>query len=268
MMDQNKIKENNSSNSTAWEEYLTEEEDQEAEEDTLSFCNLTMQEEYYKDSSLQQSPRNSSSAQDGFDFFNNETNPEFFSTPDIIFCGKLLSMHEEEDDYLNEYQKRDYLTMVRSHSFRRPDQYPFFDNERDLSPAKISSGSGRFSSNISNSHAHADSTYHVQKVNITSLTSMSAKSRRRMFMFGPVKFKPEMELSAIKERQGRRRLPMSTPVVDGGEAVASGGGKRSGRNWNIVRSSLRGRGQLTAVFAKSFGCIPAASVGKWVNVAN
>nr|GLL37671.1 hypothetical protein DM860_006341 [Ipomoea trifida] len=38
-----------------------------------------------------------------------------------------------------------------------------------------------------------------QKVNISSLASMSAKSMRRTFIFGSLKFKPEMDLVAIKE---------------------------------------------------------------------
>ncbi|XP_027155735.1 uncharacterized protein LOC113757064 [Coffea eugenioides] len=250
---------------TTWE-YFGEEEEEEAE-DTLSFCNLNIQE--YKECSVLQSPRDSS-AQDLFEFFSDERSPEFFSAPDVVFCGKL--MHENRDDQLNEYQKRDYLTMVRSHSFR-----PSSRDEKDRSTATKS----LVSRQISSSKSRVGSIYRVQNVNISGLTSMSKKSRRRMFMFGPVKFKPEMELSAIKERQGRRSTTsttMSPPtqVKDGGKAVVRSGGKaapaadkgkRSG-TWNMVRS-LRGKGHLTAVLARSFGCIPAAaSVGKYLPVAN
>ncbi|KAL3523455.1 hypothetical protein ACH5RR_016289 [Cinchona calisaya] len=247
--------ENKEINNTTWEYFGEEAEEV---EDTLSFCNLTMQE--YKESSVLQTPRDSSCSahEDFFEFFNEEKNPEFFSAPDIIFCGKIM---EEE---LNEYQKRDYLAMVKSHSFRSSyDECPSFNNERDL---KKSSTSTRYVT---------DSKYHVQRVNITSLTSMSAKSRRRMFMFGPVKFKPEMELSAIKERQGRRSpkimFPASEEDAGNGKAVVvskAGGGGAKKSHWSMVRSSLKGRSHLTAVLAKSFGCIPRVSVGKWIKVAN
>lgn len=255
---------------TTWEYSGGEEE----VEDALSFCNLNMQE--YKDSSGLQSPRDDS-AQDFFEFFSDERNPEFFSAPDVIFCGKL--MHEDQDDdQLNEYQKRDYLTMVRSHSFRRSscDEYPFFNNEKDLSTEKNSSVHRRILSSKSGLGS-MDSTCRVQKVNISGLTSMSKKSRRRMFMFGPVKFKPEMELSAIKERQGRRSTTTMFPSkqeVDGGKAVVRSGGKaaaghqgKKSCHWNMMRS-LQGRGHLTALLARSFGCIPTARVGKYLPVAN
>ncbi|KAL0402349.1 UNVERIFIED_CONTAM: hypothetical protein Slati_4264800 [Sesamum latifolium] len=81
---------------------------------------------------------------------------------------------------------------------------------------------------------------------------MSAKSRRRMFMFGPVKFKPEMELSAIKQRQARRA---STE-----KAAGNGGGTSP---LGVVRS----RSHLTSMLARSFGCIrwrAAAALRGWL----
>ncbi|KAK4430901.1 hypothetical protein Salat_0852000 [Sesamum alatum] len=218
----------------------TEEEEEEA--DRLSFCNLPIGENY--SGSTVQSPRASSAQTDHFfEFFTTHPGPAASHSfhNDIIFCGKIF--HE---DQLNEYQKRDYFATIRSQSLRKP-SFSDSDNRRfsgDLIRPKCAAG---------------DLDYHVQRVNITSLTSMSAKSRRRMFMFGPVKFKPKMELSAIKQRQARRAS---------GAEKAAGGASR----WGVVRSSLRGRSHLTSVLARSFGCIPVAGGGggveRWVGVAN
>lgn len=267
-----------------WEQF------EEQEEDALSFCNL--KQESNSSSALQTPRSNSFSAPEFFEFSNDLPSPElYYSAPDIVFCGKII----EEEVELNEYQKRDYLTMVRSHSLRKPpsyDGYPFLlmsNNDETQEPKPSTShqsGSLRISSSNSHTHssAHHHHHHHVQKVNITSLTSMSAKSRRRMFMFGPVKFKPEMELSAIKERQGKRLTTELSPVtvLDGGKAVVNDGrkppaaarGKRShSSHWGVVKASLMGRAHLRSLFTRSFGfgCIPfhaAAAAENLIKVAN
>ncbi|KAG6389740.1 hypothetical protein SASPL_151213 [Salvia splendens] len=128
---------------------------------------------------------------------------------DIIFCGKII-----------------HAGAVKSKSLRQPDR-------RD-DPVRRLSASTRFE----------DTGYHAQRVNISALTSMSAKSRRRMFMFGPVKFKPEMELSAIKQRQQGKKLPEDPNTRLG-----------------VVQAGLRGRSRLASVLARSLGCIPVAAGG-------
>lgn len=199
-------------------------EETETEEDALSFRNFSINPN--GSDSINNSPKSTS---DPFEFFTN--------SPKIT---------PHEDELLNEYQKRDYLTLIRSTSSRRSQNQAYGDEINRLYP----SNSGRVSG--SEGLTPRDCSYHVSKVNITSLTSMSAKSRRRMFMFGMVKFKPEMELSAIKQRQTKRPpAPMFPAVV---EKVAAGRGK-GGHHWEVVRS-LRGRSHLTALLARSFGCIP------------
>ncbi|KAG6412695.1 hypothetical protein SASPL_125379 [Salvia splendens] len=157
---------------------------------------------------------------------------------DIVFCGKII--HEDgddEEDELNEYQKRDYFATVKSKSLRNKSSSPDSDQRR-------LSATARFSGELIMRPKSPDVEYHVQRVNISSLTSMSAKSRRRMFMFGPVKFKPEMELSAIKQRQGKQ--------------AAAGESGRKGQ-WEMFKSSFRGRSHFTSVLARSLGC----GVGGW-----
>ncbi|KAL2227764.1 UNVERIFIED_CONTAM: hypothetical protein Sindi_2135100 [Sesamum indicum] len=227
------------------------EAEEEDEADALSFCNLPIGEDNYSASTFH-SP--CTTPDHLFQFFTTYPSPHSFHN-DIIFCGKIF--HEDDppvldEDQLNEYQKRDYFATIRSQSLHKPS----FNSDSDNRRLSVST---RFSGDLTRPKSTAgDLDYHVQRVNITSLTSMSAKSRRRMFMFGPVKFKPEMELSAIKQRQARRA---STEKASG-----NGGGTSP---WGVVRSSLRGRSHLTSMLARSFGCIPVAGGGdRWVGVAN
>ncbi|KAL8538602.1 hypothetical protein ACS0TY_000572 [Phlomoides rotata] len=183
----------------------------------------------------------------------NETNPspitqsaqpdhlfEFFAPPpsrysDVILFGKFINIEQDQ-------LKRDYSAATKS---PKP---PFAD--QSAAEKRRLSASTRVSGDL------------VQKVNFSSLTSMSAKSRRRMFMFGPVKFRPEMELSAIKQRLATRPPAPAKP-----SPPPCGGGKS---RWGLMKSSLRGRSPLTTVLARSLWCIPAARGGveRWVGVAN
>ncbi|KAL1553235.1 hypothetical protein AAHA92_13935 [Salvia divinorum] len=165
---------------------------------------------------------------------------------DIVFCGKIIHEEGDDEDGLNEYQKRDYFATVKSKSLRSKPSSPESDQRR-------LSATARFSGELLRPKS-PDVEYHVQRVNISSLTSMSAKSRRRMFMFGPVKFKPEMELSAIKQRQGKQ----------GAAAAESGGGGRKGQ-WEMFKWSLKGRSHFTSVLARSLGC---GGGGGWARQAS
>lgn len=241
--------------------YDAQEEEREREEDNLSFSNLVIAQN--NSESIEESPRNSSAQIDQlFEFFTGLTSQPY-SNSDIISHGKHV-YEPEADEELNEYQKRDYFATVKSRSFRKPS---IQDDDRLGQKDNIMSRFSSSPSDVSQSKCSSrDLNYHVQRVNITSLTSMSAKSRRRMFMFGPVKFKPEMELGAIKQRQSRRVPVVMFPaeaVVSGSRGGKSGGGSR----WGLVRA-LRGRSHLTNVLARSFGCIPVAGVEKYIGVTN
>lgn len=136
------------------------------------------------------SPRTSSvSAPDIFEFFSSIVSGDETSqaTNDIIFCGKLFPYNNDTEMVTSSARTFNYL----------------IDNEKD-----------RFSRGNRSENLQTRSECSVHKVNITSLTTMSPKARRRMFMFGPVKFKPEMELSAIRERQSRRAPALMFPVKE------------------------------------------------------
>ncbi|KAG8380498.1 hypothetical protein BUALT_Bualt06G0021900 [Buddleja alternifolia] len=221
-------------------QFFNTEDDQEA--NRLSFCH--MQEN--NPGPIKHSPIASWTRPDElFEFSTSQTRPVSSIHNDIVFCGKIINNEEEQ---LNEYEKRDYFATIKSRSLRKPS----FSDRNAADDKRRSSSSTRFSGDLTRSTG-GDLDYHVQRVNISSLTSMSAKSRRWMFMFGPVKFKPEMELSAIKQRQARREPAEKT--------VASGGA-------GVVRSGLMRRSYLSSVLARSFGCIPAAALRGGVVVAN
>ncbi|XP_073291107.1 uncharacterized protein [Primulina huaijiensis] len=219
----------------------------------LSFSNLPLRDNN-SPRSLQHSPRSKDQL---FEFFTSQTLP-VFSNEGVVFCGKIIHREKEEEELsLNEFQKRDYFANLRSHSFRRSSITDRKENGDDISCRRYS-GSSRFSTPPS---------YRVQSVNISALTSMSAKSRRRMFMFGPVKFKPEMDLSEIKQRLRRERAAPGKEVVSGcGKGGGVGGSGR--RLWSVVQSNLRLKWQLTRVFTKSFGCLPVGGRESRIVVGN
>lgn len=143
-----------------------------------------------------ESPKVSTSSQDFFEFLNESSDSENYTFSDIIFCGKII---RHENDVL-EHQEQNLSPLFRSNSFHRPVIRPVNQNRAN---------SARFYGS-----------QNLERVNISGLTSMSAKSRRRMFMFGPVKFNPEMELSEIKQRQGRRRTVVIPRSEGGGDTAA------------------------------------------------
>ncbi|XP_009604737.1 uncharacterized protein [Nicotiana tomentosiformis] len=198
--------------------------------ETISLSDLQM-----KDGN--ESPKNSSSPQDFFEFFT-ESDSENYTFSEIIFCGKKISHENNDKRQLEEQLNETYLSpLFRSNSFHRPVTTAM--NQKRANSARFYSSQN------------------VQKVNITALTSMSEKSRRRMFMFGPVKFNPEMELSAIKKRQSRRCVPPPViPASNGGETAAlvksSQKKNKSGPTKKI--EGLRSRPHLANVLAKSLRC--------------
>ncbi|XP_059625369.1 uncharacterized protein LOC132268556 [Cornus florida] len=221
--------------------------DSEEAEDTLSLCDLPMNDFENNPSNHHHSPKTSID-QDLFEFFTGLNSAIGPIDNNIVFCGSIIPYDDEKE--LNEYQKRDYFSVVKSS--------PFHKKSRS---SRLSGGSNRFSGEdrssslrFVNSDSHPCRSFarcEHSPVNITAITSMSAKSRRRMFMFGPVKFKPEMELSAIKKRQSRHAPAAMFPAaVDGGAVAVASAGSRGKSQWGLVRA-LR----CSTVLARSFGCM-------------
>ncbi|WMV53368.1 hypothetical protein MTR67_046753 [Solanum verrucosum] len=204
----------------------TQKEEEEIENlETISLCDLQMNNyEGYE------SPKISSSSEEFFEFLNESSH----SFSDIIFCGKIIRHENESVD-----QEKNLSPLFRSNSFHRHITAPVNNQNR--------ASSARFYSS-------------QERVNISGLTSMSAKSRRKWFMFGPVKFNPEMELSEIKQRQGRRRCALPLPVIpmskDGGDTTALEKSrkkkKESGPTGKLME--LTSRPHFVNVLAKSLRC--------------
>ncbi|XAR72101.1 hypothetical protein NMG60_11018620 [Bertholletia excelsa] len=216
-------------------------------EDDLSLCNLPIQGYDHQDCS----PRPSTSSdRDLFEFFGS-FGSDLRQNDVAVFCGKIIDDQTHDGEEMNEYRKRDYFSL-KSASFHKPSPY-YADGAQGRKPRSVTR---TLSSSVWSP---------VQKVNITSITSMSQKSRRRMFMFGPVKFKPEMDVVAIRKRQGRRPPLQISPLPEDAEALVCrggrwrSGGESGGEAWGLLRA-LWCRSRLAAALAKSFGCISASMV--------
>ncbi|XP_023740194.1 uncharacterized protein LOC111888281 [Lactuca sativa] len=196
-------------------------------DDAFSLRDLQMYDNANANASSTHSSPRTSSGQELFEFFHTLSNPP--ETVDIVFCGKVIpGLVGEGND--------DHFTLVRSPSSRLPD------------PPAVKHAIPMRSASFSTS---------VKKMNITSLTSMSSKSRRRMFMFGPVKFLPEMEMSAIRERQGRRAPSQMFPVSEGGgqeTTVKVIAGRHKNQRRDAVKR-LTCRARLNTVFERSLACL-------------
>ncbi|KAF3631093.1 hypothetical protein FXO37_28176 [Capsicum annuum] len=167
-----------------------------------------------------ESPKGSSSPQEFFEFFSENSDYENYTFSDIIFCGKNIR-HENDIKETELEQTENLSPLFRCDSFHGPCNGLVNQNR-----AKLLASLARFSGS-----------QNLERVNISGLTSMSSKSRRRMFMFGPVKFNPEMELSEIKQRQSRRQSMTTTRSSVGGEVVIPG--SNVGATTTLVKSKMK-----------------------------
>ncbi|KAI4357215.1 hypothetical protein L6164_001178 [Bauhinia variegata] len=153
------------------------------------------------------------------------------ATPnDIVFCGKV---------------------MVRQTEPAPPPKDPF--QSRSESFGRLIIGQTSSEPN-SGQDRRSDSLRSYSAVE--NRCSRSSSTRKRYSgLFGILRFPLQMELSDIKNRQGKME-PATLPAFpgDGDRELASGGGGRS--CWELVRP-LKRRNHLMAFLAKtSFGCIP------------
>ncbi|GMY08729.1 conserved [Fagus crenata] len=206
---------------------------EESEEDTLSLCDLLIDDQEPDSYSPKYFP-NSPSRPDMFEFSKNPINP---TNPKdtMIFCGRVIHQKNQQDQ-----SHRQALFLSRSESFNKSQKFHsarFTGNARSNSlrvptPAPAT-GSSRY--------------YH------------KSDSKKHKVLIGLAKIQPEMDLNEIRKRQGRRAPVPMFPVVDGGEPVVAGGGKSGGTgksHWGLLRP-LRCRGHATNALARAaFGCFP------------
>ncbi|XP_022764303.1 uncharacterized protein LOC111309532 [Durio zibethinus] len=205
---------------------------QEELEETLSFCDLPLEDQDIDQSlSFNKSPNSPSYEHFEFPFI---PNTSLRKNKDIVFCGKLIK--EQGFDGDDDGQSR-YL-------------FP-------LSSARL----------LNNKKKDLGSIYLVNSKPNSSLSTKSFRSqscsfsRKQKVLIGLAKMPPKMELSDIKKRQSRRNpSPMFPPAASGDlEVVAagkscsgdSGGGGRRSHLWGLLRC----RAQLASALAKA-SCIP------------
>ncbi|CAL5363518.1 unnamed protein product [Camellia sinensis] len=222
-------------------------------DDDISLCNLPIQGYKFEEPSR----RSNSSDQDRFEFCG-ATDSELSRNNSVVFFGNNVYREIE-------FRKRDLG--MKSASFHKP---RVGGEDRDgRTVNRNRSISLRFSLLDLSNYSKQGSP--VQKVNISAITSMSAQSRRRMFMFGPMKFKPEMDAVEIKKRKGNRPPMKIPPMSEGGEMVSSAGcgggrgrgkaaGAGAGAGARVMRRPLWSRSHLATALAKSFGCISSSIV--------
>ena len=202
---------------------------QEELEETLSFCDLPLENQDLDQSlSFHHSPNSPSHELFQFPFIpNTPLNNKNY----IVFCGKLIKERDFDDD-----QSR-YLFPLSS--------------ARQLNNHKKDLGS-LYSLNSRPKPSLSTKSFRSQ--------SSCSSLRKHKVLIGLAKIPPTMELSDIKKRQSRKNpSPMFPPVaaddlkvVDAGEGCSAG--CRRGHHWSLLRP-LRCRARLVSALAKA-SCIP------------
>ncbi|XP_022743912.1 uncharacterized protein LOC111294853 [Durio zibethinus] len=204
---------------------------QEELEETLSFCDLPLENQDLDQSlSFHHSPNSPSHEFFQFPFIQDTP---LNSKNDIVFCGQLIKQQEFDDDDL-----RRYLFPLSS-------TRQLNNNKKDLGALYLVNSKPNSSLSTKNFRSQSCSSLRKYKV-----------------LIGLAKIPPKMDLSDMKKRQSRRNpSPMFPPVpigdlqvVEAGNGCGAGG--KRGHHWNLLRP-LRCRVHLASALAKaSLGCIP------------
>ncbi|MBA0782484.1 hypothetical protein Gotri_000365 [Gossypium trilobum] len=202
-------------------------------EETLSFCDLSLEDYQDIDDISHHSLSSPSHDHQHFEF------PIVPNTPlninkanGFAFCGKLINDQGFVDGDGDGDQSR---SVFRLSSVRQ-----FNNKEKDL-------GSFYLLNSKPNSCL---STKGFRSQSYSCL-------RKHKALIGITKIEPKMELGDMKKRQSRRNhpLPMFPPMATGDMAIVeandvSDSGEKRGRRWNLLRC-LRGRPNLFSALAKT-----------------
>lgn len=170
-----------------------------------------------------------------FEFFSDRRS-DMSPADDLIFCGKLVPFknnfpsHDNHHPATHQIQKNTFRRRSESLSELQPARSDstktrqIMKNSRSLDQGKL-----RRSSSTSESRINRNSSFRK------SDSSKVSKTRWYVFMFGLVKFPPEMELRDIKSRQVRRSQTSLFPSVEsiGKGSVKRGGGKGT---WGLLKA--------------------------------
>lgn len=201
---------------------------EEAEEDTLSLCDFTFQDEPISSLPQQNSPTSSfPSDPDDFEF---STGTEIYSQKlppledAVVFCGKFIPRRKPVD--------------VNIIPTTTATQKPFIED-----PFCLRSESFNLLRGSSSHLANRSKSVRLRE---------NASSRKHKVLIGLVKFPTRMELSDIRKRQDRIAPVPMFPVADRSQPIVAGGGRG---HWSLLRP-LRFRSHLVGALARaSFSCM-------------
>ncbi|XVF34218.1 hypothetical protein REPUB_Repub18cG0040200 [Reevesia pubescens] len=219
-------------------------------EEALSLCDLPLDldtnnnpENYdHMEKTPGQSRRSSSEAAPEFFEFLSDLSSNMCPADDIIFCGKLIPLKERpisfqtKNDYLFEEKRKSHVLRKRSESLS------------ELRSSSITrSNSTKDATVLRNSRSLDYQKLHRYKMERYPSTKSVGKSevspkkvikpRWYVFMFGMIKFPPEMELKDIKNRQFRRTPSVMFPTVeDGSKKFAGNRSSGKGSSWSLLKA--------------------------------
>ncbi|OMO55658.1 hypothetical protein COLO4_35897 [Corchorus olitorius] len=255
--------------------HLHDDEEHAAEEaeEALSLCDLALDLDSNDLEKMPARSRRSSSSSDAaageFFEFLSDLSSDMCPADDIIFCGKLIPLKQrplsfqtqkvtypfghEKTRKTHVLRKRsESLSELRSASITRSDSTKntnVLRNSRSLDYQKLH----RFEMERNPS---------VRSVGKSDQVSpkKAVKPRWYIFMFGMVKFPPEMELKDIKSRQSRRNQSAMFPLAEdhGGKKFAGNRSSGKGASWNLLKA-LSCRDHTSVAVTASFWMPPEPS---------
>ncbi|KAH7537383.1 hypothetical protein FEM48_Zijuj03G0086700 [Ziziphus jujuba var. spinosa] len=217
------------------EDYIEEAE----EEDALSLCDFTFQDEPISSLPQPNLPTSFPSDSDDFEFsIGTEIKSERLPPLEngIVFCGKSIP-HGKPVVNLN-------LNIPTTTSTQKP----FIEDPFCLRSESFNLLRG------STSH-FANRSKSVRLPENGNCRYQSSSSRKHKVLIGLVKFPTRMELSDIRKRQDRIAPVPMFHVADGSQPVVAGGGSGGRGHWSLLRR-LRFRSHIVGSLARaSFGCM-------------
>ncbi|KAL1086137.1 hypothetical protein V6Z11_D08G096900 [Gossypium hirsutum] len=224
-----------------------EQEDEEA----LSLCNFpldvikTNPENYHlgKVSALQGLSRRSSSdaGPELFEFLS-DLSSDMCPADDIIFCGKLIPLNEQSipfqtrKDCSFEEGRENHVLRKRSESLSelRSDSITRTGSTKEYTKLLRNSRSLDYKKLRRYDMDRNPSTRSGGKSEVP--TKKLIKRKWYVFMFGMVKFPPEMELKDIKIRQCRRNPSIMFPTAEDGGKKHSGNRSSGKGSWSLLKA--------------------------------
>ncbi|KAI3444157.1 hypothetical protein Pfo_000822 [Paulownia fortunei] len=248
------------------QETKTPKAEEEEEEEALSLCDFPLNSDgpEKKDSSKTQHHRRSSSQlSDFFEFFNGLNSENTMShAEDIISCGKLVPYKQQplfDDQILKSLSADDdAINLSRRYCESLPELNPTRSNSTASTRLTRSSRSldckklRRNSSLVMKSEA-SDIHRSFSKDSVKSEGFKGSKPRWYALMFGLVKFRPEMDLRDMKNRQVRRNPGSMFPAVEPGGRVPAN--RRSSWGHDLL-SVLSCKDHASVAVTASIGLVP------------